>query len=76
LVVGERGSYGGSTASMAFRTRSDVMMPLEARLAIREALVEPEERQAMAGGGCGVEALRPRIGNFAKSLKGRMCGAQ
>ena len=52
------------------------MMPLEARLAIREALVEPEERQAMAGGGCGVEALRPRIGNFAKSLKGRMCGAQ
>ena len=33
---------------MAFLTRSDLMMPLEVRLAIREALVEPEERQAMA----------------------------
>lgn len=40
---------------MAFRTRSDLTMPFEVRLAIREAFVEPEERHAMAGGVVGFE---------------------
>jgi len=41
--------WGASTASIAFRIRSDLMMPLDVRLAISEAFVEPEERHAMAG---------------------------
>lgn len=40
--------WGASTASIAFRIRSDLTMPLDVRLAIREAFVEPEERHAMA----------------------------
>lgn len=42
---------------MAFRTRSDFRMPLEVRLAIREAFVEPEERHAMAGEGMSVDYI-------------------
>lgn len=41
--------WGASTASIALRIRSDLMMPLDVRLAISEAFVEPEERHAMAG---------------------------
>jgi len=53
FLVGGRGGggvrWGASTASIALRIRSDLMMPLDVRLAISEAFVEPEERHAMAG---------------------------
>jgi hypothetical protein len=37
------------TASIAFRTRSDLIRLCSARLEIRAAFVAPDDRQAMAG---------------------------
>lgn len=52
------GGGGKGTLSIAVRTRSDLMMPLVVRFAIRDALLVPEDRQAMAGAGLMVEEHR------------------
>ena len=54
--VGQGGWLGVRTPSIAFLTRSEFMRPFLARLAMRPALLEPEENQAMffsSDGGCG-----------------------